>query len=228
MSKTTPPDPPDDKPRPKLRIAKPGEQPARPHKLSPGDRALLLDIVTNQIIDGAKERQIQALLRNAHENGIRTDPKDPNSPRRFLPLVSKATLNSLVRQVVSELEDDRKQSRERKVERMIARTMRVIRDASRVRNFSAVIQAEKHLASLEALYAPVHFTVGFDQRDSLLGIMAGMDNDTAVSLSERYLRDQRDAELYRTSVDALGESLPAKLPEPEDAPPEAGSGSAPP
>ena len=206
---TNPTDPTDpNKPKPRLRIAKPDDAPPQSRRLSPGDRALILDIVTNQVIDGARLRQIASLLKNAHEQGIRVDPKDPNSPRRFLPHVSQASLASFVRQVVAELEDDRKQSRERKVERMIARTMRVIRDATRVRNFSAVIQAEKHLASLEALYAPVHFIVGFDQRDAVMNVLGNMDNAAITEWSERARQDRMDAELHRASVEAFGESVP--------------------
>lgn len=203
---TTPTEPPD-KPKPRLRIAKPGDDPPSNGRMTRADRAAILDIVAERVIDGHRVRQIREMLRAAHENGIAIRPGDPNSPRRYLPRVSNQMLDQLIARVHAELEEDGRASREERVRKMSARLMGIVRDAKRNRNFHAAIRAEEQLARIHGLYAPTHFTVGFDQREAVLKVLDGMDDDAIRKLADEADETRRKSELYDNSIEALGVSV---------------------
>lgn len=186
---------PPDKPKPPLRVVRPGDPSDRKRGYSRGDRTKLLGVVEQLMLDGQRRDQIVSVLQQAETAGQ-------------LPHVSKAKLSQAMRTVEQLWSDDARAARATNRQKAINRCLRHMRDARKDKKWHAVKGFEELIAKLQGLAAPEHVQISFAQGENLARIIGDLNDDEISRMAADRERDMIEAERYRLAIDAPGEPLP--------------------
>lgn len=195
-----------------LRLAGSGEEPPEPPRTkgtTNHERQRLLNLVEQLMLDGQREDQILEIIDRA-----RISPNPKIGP---IPKCTRGGLKKLMTHVEQLWSDDARKSRQENRQRAINRNLRHMREARAAGQWNSVRGFEENLAKLQGLYAPEHLSVSLQQGINLSKILGDYDDEALSRMAEARDETERLAELYRASLDRLGDENPNR----EEAKPQA-------